>query len=136
MEVERQMGSVDGDIIREKKRQPLITWPNDGEGICPEHTVVKQEHAGISLDGIANYGQRKVHSGRDMGDLASVRELKPIHRRRIVLDLRCSKLGVEKSDDFGKRCHVSASGAGRARRMIPTREHLSLERVDAQTNSR
>lgn len=86
MEIQRQMGAVDGEIVLNQEPQHLMVLARPRLSWAPEQTVMNDEQVGLGRDCEADGGQGGVDGGGDSCDLPAVLHLKSVDSTGVVVD--------------------------------------------------
>ena len=103
MEIEREVGAVNGESGIERDLDFLEDGAGPGLEAGPEHAVVHDEQIGTCGDGFFDDGQGGIHGGDDLGDFTfAVFELEAVEGVGVVRDLGDAQFGVEVGDEVGE----------------------------------
>ena len=93
MSVERQMRTVNGQIVFEQQRQQLVTSPSPRMTRVPKQSVMHNQQVRLRRDRQLHGRATRVHGGGNAGDRAPVFHLQPVHRAVPIVERR----GVQES---------------------------------------
>ena len=102
MRVQRQMRTVNRQIVFQQQPQQFVAPAGPWMGRRPEQPVMRDQQVRPGRDGQFHRRQARVHRGGDARDAAAVLRLQPVHRAVIVADGLRAKNPVQVTDDGGE----------------------------------
>ena len=103
VDVEGQVGAVEGEAVFEAKADFFVEGAGDGLEAGPEEAVVDEEEIGTGGGGFADDGEGGVDGGGDVGDGdAGGVDLEAVQGGRVVGDVADVEFGVEMGDEIGE----------------------------------
>ncbi len=102
MGIERQVGTVDGEVVGDQEVQQFVILAGPGLAGIPEEAVVHKEQIGADIDGHLRGGEAGVHGGGDFGDGAGVLDLQTVGGPTVITDLGGAQEGVALFDEGGE----------------------------------
>ena len=80
MRVERQVRTVNRQIVLQQQPQQFVTFPGPRMARTPKQPVMNQQQVGLGRDGEPDRGQARVHRRGQARDRAAVFHLQPVDR--------------------------------------------------------
>ena len=114
MGVEGQMLGVDGEIVLDEAADEFGARAGPGRGLSPEQAVVDDEQVATGLDSQPGDGERAIHGGADLADLAAVLELEPVLGAVPVAEAGRGQQRVGEGNDLGEGDGGGGHGVERA----------------------
>lgn len=103
MDVEGQVGAVEGEAVVEAEADFFVEGAGDGLEAGPEEAVVDEEEIGTGGGCFADDGEGGVNGGGDVGDGdAGGVDLEAVQGGRVVGDVADAEFGVEMGDEIGE----------------------------------
>ncbi len=103
VDVERQVGAVEGEAVVEAEADFFVQGAGDGLEAGPEEAVVDDEQVGAGGGGFADDGEGGVNCGGDLGDGdAGGVDLESVQGGRVVGDVADAEFGGEMGDEIGE----------------------------------
>ena len=106
MQIEREMGAVNREIIFERELQLPAQCSSHGTQARPKHPVMDNEQVGAALCAFLEGAAGDIHCRCNFLYLAGILHLQAVERVLVILNFAKPQIGIAVTDDLVESSHI------------------------------